>query len=44
MRYKSYTDMFGDPMIDFSLYDMHHIQPLEYGGNNGGYNLMPVIR
>lgn len=41
---KAYIDMFGDPMINFSLYDMHHIRPLAYGVDNGGYNLMPVIR
>ncbi|SFC66722.1 hypothetical protein SAMN05443252_105164 [Bacillus sp. OV322] len=27
---KQYIDTYGDPLRDWSLYDIHHIQPREY--------------
>lgn len=41
---KQYIDTYGDPKIDWSLYDIHHIKPREYGGTNSFDNLMPVLR
>ncbi len=32
------------PVGGWKEYDIHHIQPLEYGGNNNFWNLVPVQR
>lgn len=37
--YKRYTEQTGITLNN-SLYDVHHIQPLEYGGNNDYSNLI----
>jgi len=39
-----YINTYGDPGWNWADYDIHHIKPREYGGNNTFSNLMPLIR
>ncbi|KIO66204.1 HNH endonuclease signature motif containing protein [Caldifermentibacillus hisashii] len=41
---KQYIDTYGDPKWDWSLLDIHHVRPLEYGGNHDFNNLFALPR
>lgn len=40
----AYINTYGNPNWDWSLLDIHHVIPREYGGTNSFYNLFPLPR
>ncbi|ASS63843.1 MULTISPECIES: HNH endonuclease signature motif containing protein [Bacillus] len=41
---KKYIEKYGNPKWKWSEFDIHHVLPREYGGNNSFNNLYPLTR
>lgn len=41
-KIEEYKATYGDPKWDWSLYDLHHIRPVAFGGTNDLSNLIPL--
>lgn len=41
---KRFIDTYKDPKWDWSKYDIHHVVPIQYGGDHSFDNLFPLPR